>query len=223
MTARHGRRPIRGPVAAPDHDMLDDGKAARRKQGFHDGLIHSDCRCQDSRPDVRHVGQLQQALQRPVLAVGTVHDRKDDIDGHTGDEGALVLSTLGENLASLDRQECLLARSRDQVSFAAGSRGGCRLEMYLLPDDLGSRASRRGEIRDGPPPILVDANRDGFVACPVDVGNHGRRGGQRHLVLAGSPAIDHPNAESFHTRSQGFRRERRVVDVVSGFGFCVRV
>ena len=185
--------------------MLDGGQAARRQEDLHDGFVHPYRGRQDSRTHVRYVGQLQQALQRSVLAVRAMQDRKDHVERQAGYEGALaVLTALGEVAVPLDGQDRFLAGSCDQVGFVAGSCGPSRLETCFL-DDFGGRDSRRVAIRDGPPPILPDADGDQFIARAVKVGDDSSGGGQRHFVLTGSAPVDHPNAESFHARPQGFR------------------
>ena len=53
-----------------------------RHQLLEDDLVHADGARQDARAHVRHVEQLEQALNGAVLAERAVQDREDDV--HAG-------------------------------------------------------------------------------------------------------------------------------------------
>ncbi len=52
---------------------------ARRERALHHHLVHPDRRAEDTRADVRQAREVEQPLDRPVLAVGTVEQREDDV------------------------------------------------------------------------------------------------------------------------------------------------
>ena len=57
-----------------------DRQAGTLQQGLHVPLVHGGRRREHPGPDVGHAGQLEQSLQRAVLAVGAVQQRQDDVD-----------------------------------------------------------------------------------------------------------------------------------------------
>ena len=91
-----------------DDAIVADRKAARGEHDLHQRLVHSQSRGGDAGADVRHVGELEQALNRAVLAVWPVQDGEDDVEMQTGDRR---LGRLGRRLRrALDRKDGLLAR-----------------------------------------------------------------------------------------------------------------
>ena len=84
-----------------------EGRAPRRRPSSLP-CPSPDRRGGDASADVRHVGELEQALYRAVLAVWAVQDREDDVEMETGDRrlGRLRRSPA----APLDRKDGLLAR-----------------------------------------------------------------------------------------------------------------
>ena len=67
-------------VAEPDRVVARDGDAAVPQDLLEEVLVHREGGGGDSRPDVGDVGQLEQALHRPVLAEGPVQDGQHDVD-----------------------------------------------------------------------------------------------------------------------------------------------
>jgi len=59
--------------------VLDDRQSRGREDQLHERLVHHHGRRRDTRSDVPHVGQLQQPLDRPILAERPVQQRKHDI------------------------------------------------------------------------------------------------------------------------------------------------
>ena len=68
-------------VTEPEREMARDGNAAVAHHLLEQVLVHTERRGGDAGADVRHVGELEQPLHRPVLAEGAVEDRQHDIDG----------------------------------------------------------------------------------------------------------------------------------------------
>jgi len=96
------------------------------------------------------------------------------------------------------------AIDRDE-RVAAGHATTCASSRFR---PVGSRApeSRRRPTRataagrQRPPAVFFDANRDGFVARGIKVGEHRGGGGERDLVFARSAAVNHANAKLVHRR-----------------------
>ena len=70
---------LRG-IAVAQRDVPRDRDPTVAEHGLEEVLVHADGRCGDSGPDVRYAGELQEALNRAVLAERAVEDRKDDVD-----------------------------------------------------------------------------------------------------------------------------------------------
>ena len=71
---------VRRRVAEPDRVVARDGDAAVPQDLLEEVLVHREGGGGDSRPDVGDVGQLEQALHRPILAEGPVQDGQNDVD-----------------------------------------------------------------------------------------------------------------------------------------------
>ena len=56
------------------------GSPCGGEQRLHHRLVHADGRPEHAGADVGHVGQLEQALHRAVLAVRPVQHREDHVD-----------------------------------------------------------------------------------------------------------------------------------------------
>jgi queuine tRNA-ribosyltransferase len=76
-------------------------------------------------------------------------------------------------------------------------RTGRALEAGLF-DCLGRRHGRRRAVGQRPAAVLLDPDGDRLVALPVQVGEHRRRRGERHFVLARAPAVQHADPQPFH-------------------------
>ena len=100
---------------------------------------------------------------------------------------------------AIDRENGLLARPRDQVDLAAAAAGPRRIEARLF-DDLRRRHRGRRAIGERPPSVLFNPDRHRLVPRAVEVGEHRRGRRQRHFVLARASAVQHADAESFHSR-----------------------
>ncbi len=59
--------------------MVDLRQPRRTHQGLEAHLVHAQRRRRDAAADVGHIQALEQPLHRPVLAVGAVQRREDDI------------------------------------------------------------------------------------------------------------------------------------------------
>ena len=97
-------------------------------------------------------------------------------------------------VAALDRQDLLVAGMRQQVRLASAARqprAACARPCSITSaaeDEAGSRSAMQ------PPPVLLDADRDGFVALLVEVLDDGGGRCDRHFVLARSAAVDDADA-----------------------------
>src|ERR1019366_7428693 len=156
----------------------------------------ADRRREHARADVRHVGELEQPLHGAVLAVRTVEHGKHDVDGAAGDD----------RVRAIDRDERVAVRIGDRVRL------GPFVERLRFRgrDRLGGRLERRRARWQGPLPVLLNPDRDRLVARRVEILEDGRRRGERYFMLAGTAAVNHADAELFHstklrTMSYGFR------------------
>src|SRR4028118_1717638 len=69
------------PLLAGEAYPLDLGEPVVGEDLFHGDLVHPDGAAEDPAADVGHAGQLEHALDGPVLAVGPVQDGEDDVHG----------------------------------------------------------------------------------------------------------------------------------------------
>src|SRR5262249_52844875 len=69
-----------GPVAFSHRDVFANGQPLRTEDQLHVLLVHADRAGEHARADVRDAGHLEQALDRPVLAVWPVRDGQHDVD-----------------------------------------------------------------------------------------------------------------------------------------------
>jgi hypothetical protein len=67
-----------------------------------------------------------------------------------------------------------------------------RLETRLL-DDVPCHHHGRRSVGQRPAAVFLDADGDRFVPRPVEIREDRRRRRQRHLVLAGTAAVQHTN------------------------------
>src|SRR5439155_1225502 len=75
-------------IAPPDDPVVDDWQTGVAEDDFHHRLVHAERRAQDTRTDVRDVGQFQETLQRALLATHAVHDREDHVEPSQGRRSA---------------------------------------------------------------------------------------------------------------------------------------
>src|SRR5256712_848188 len=79
-----GRPP---PFVTGHHEVLDDGQAVGLEHRLHRRLVHPDRGGEHARADVGQVGELEDALDRAVLAVRAVEHDDDDVEvAHLGGE-----------------------------------------------------------------------------------------------------------------------------------------
>ncbi len=187
----------------PDHDPVRNPQPVGPKQHLHDGLVHPDGGGQHAAADVGHAGQFQQALNRAVLAKRTVQHRKDDVESESGQcRGRFRAS----GAATIDQHERVVTRIRRKEHRATGAQAR-HVAAHLL-DHFGGRRGGRWAIGEHPAAVLLDADRDGLIALPIDVREHRRRRRERHLVLARAAAVQDANTKSLHVcrRRKGTRR-----------------
>ncbi len=124
-------------------------------------LIHGDGRGCHMGPDIGDPRQLQQALDRPVLAVFPVEHREDDVD------------MLAHNTVALEDQEALAPDRRD--------RRGAVIRM-VLPGLGGQFAVIRPGIVE-PLPGPGDAHWHDMIFFPVDIVQNALCRAKRNLML----------------------------------------
>ena len=108
-----------GAVACPfrpdQRDVGRDRQAVGGEQLLHHHLVHADGRPEHAGADVGHVGQLQQALHRAVLAVRAVQHRKDDVHDRRS------MAEVGSTALEGDACGSAAARRRRKSRLAAGA------------------------------------------------------------------------------------------------------
>ena len=168
----------------------------RPKQHLHHGLVHADGRGEHAAADVGDIGQLEQALNRAVFAVRAVQHGKDRrrAPRPVSDAAASASSSRADG----DRRSTSVSspgRGGRSTSRAAAQARGVAARLI---DDFGGRRRRRRTIGQHPAAVLLDADGDGLVALAIEVGEDGGRRRERHFVLAGSSAVEHADAKTFH-------------------------
>ena len=180
---------------APQHQHpLDDRKARVTKQPFHHVLIHPDRRTQDARAHVGDPGQLQQALDRSVLAEGAVQKRKNDVDLRALAPRSWTHSRTRNWRGLLLRQTGRI--ERDQSGTGRVNRGRDRPSVLEHP--------RQEVVRtrtDQPPALPGDADGNNLILLRVERLEHRSRRSQRDLVLA-RPAAEQESQSNFFLHVQ---------------------
>ena len=136
-------------------------------------LVHRCRRREHAGADVRNSGELEQALQRPVLAVGTVQQRKHDVDG----------TEVVRHLALVEDDEALRGRVAGQDEC-----GASRVDGRQLPSGQGQRGGVVGG--QNPPALGGDADGHHVETVAVDRGQHAAGRDARDRVL-GAAAAEH--------------------------------
>ena len=149
---------------------------------LHRDLVHADRGGEHARAGVGDARQLQQALDRPVLALRAVQENQDDV----------------EALAQARRQPLGGLHAHERGAGVGGGRpleqlvlgGGVRaaLGQGLARRLLGQRAQRVASHE--PAAVLGDADGGEIEAAPVHRRHHRRGAREGDLVLA-RPAAEH--------------------------------
>ena len=162
-----------GPGAAPEPGEVDHRQAMAAHQVLEHDLVHGHGAGHHPGPGVRDAGQLQEALQRAVLAERAVDHQERDIDrlGQGTQRGAWRQGVrLGD-----DRQgRCALLQVR-------GMRG--RGVDAQQAGQAGRPQLRGRACRQMPAPLAVDVDQVRLVALAVDGAQHRFGGRDAHLVL----------------------------------------
>ena len=173
------------PVVPENRSVGANRESRGCENDFHDHLIHADGGRQHAGADIRHVGKLQQTLNRAVFAVRSVQDREDHVEIQPGDDRLAFFVARG---APIDRQDRFLARARHEVHFATAAARPGSLEPRLL-DHVCRRHRRRRPIRERPSPVFLDPDGHRLVAGPIQIGENRSRRRQRHFVFTGTSAV----------------------------------
>ena len=181
------------PVDAADDRIRADRQAVRGEHDLHDPLVHADRGREHAGADVRHVGELEQPLDRAVLAVGSVQDREDHVEVEAGHD-----------------------RLSRAVRFAASdrSRGWCRRSGARRGAPRGRRATaaprRAAPARSPPRPTSSSAD-----ARRCSTGRPSRCGSQpvRSACDRGCRTRRPPTRATLRARPTARRRARRPEDV----------
>lgn len=155
-----GRGLVPLPLARPDHHVRADLEPEGGEHPLHVLLVLADGRGEHTRADVRHTGELQEALQGAVLAVGAVQDGEDDVD-------------LAERLGHRSRLavDDFTVGGVDGEHHAALARLGEFLDTRRTA--LGDRHAFRFVGGERPTAVPGDADRQDVVLGPVDGPQYG--------------------------------------------------
>ena len=159
---------IRDLVAEADRVVGRDGDAAVAHHLLEEVLVHRERGAGDARADVRDAGELEQSLDRPVLAERAVEDRQHDVDGAERGER----SGLGGNGQCLRRTRLALNACR------AWPREG------------------RGAGLERPAAVAADRDADDVVPLRVERREHRAGGGEGDVVLARAAAREQRDAKA---------------------------
>jgi hypothetical protein len=156
--------PVGLPVALLDHEVRNLVEPVRRENDLGVVLVHAHRAGEHTGTDVPDAGDLQQALERAVLAVRAVQEREDDIDpadllrnvrGLQSDHGVVVRVVgeydLGALLVDLGQAGALDREPVGIVAFehpAAVERDADRDHVVLVAVDRAEHAAG-GHARDG--------------------------------------------------------------------------
>ena len=175
------------PRAAPEPRVVDDRQPVAAHEVLEDDLVHRHRARQHPGPGVRDARQLEEALQRAVLAEGTVDDEEGHVDRLR--QRTHRRSRRQRPLAHRSRQAVLLVRPQPGHLF--GGAGG--------PDEAGERLpilqSRRRALGQHPAPFAVDVHQVRLIAVAVDVPQHGLGRRNAHLVLGRPTTGEDPDPQ----------------------------
>ena len=157
----HDRALILPPVSSQDDVVIADRQSLRRKHQLHRGLVHADRGGQHAGADVGDVREFQQPLNGAVFAVRAVKHRKHHVESETRHDNAVV--------ATIHREQRVPARMSDEMRLA-----GLIGELGFRLDHVRRLHHRRRAARERPAPVLLDPNRDRFVAIGIEVLKHSR-------------------------------------------------
>src|SRR5439155_4002176 len=199
------------PFAPPHQHPLDDWKPRVTKQPFHHVLIHPHRRTQHTRAHIGDPGQLEQALDRSILAESTVQKRKNDVDLRTLAPRSRTHSRTRKRTRK--RRRLLLRRSgrieRDQPGAGRVNRGRDRSSVLEHP--------RQEMVRtrtDQPPTLARDADGNNLIFVRVERLEHRGRRSQRDFVLA-RPTAEQESQANFFLHVQFLSKRSHQFSVLS--------
>jgi hypothetical protein len=167
------------PVAVSHRDEVDDRQTGVAQDPLLHVLVHSQSRAQDAGADVGDLRQLEESLDRTVLAPGAVQKREDDVQ--PGQQPTF----------RCDRQQ-LAARGPGSEGHLAGAVLGHRVGGWRRqPQELDFRMQV-------PSTLGVDADQDGVVFFAVERLEDGPGRAQGDVVLARAPAVHDTEPEGGH-------------------------
>ena len=159
---------IRVPGATGEDSRCGHRNPVGVQDPFLDRLVHSHRGSRDAAAHVGHFGQVQQTLDRPVLAVGAVQHRKHHVQ------------------RGVQRARGAIRHARRQAHR--------RLRGLGIRFD-GAFQERHGIVVQQPFAGLGDADRPHVVLLRVQRLQNEARGAKRDFVLAGAAAEEHADPE----------------------------
>ena len=101
-----------------------DGRPSRAKHDLHHALSMPTAEARTPQPTYGDVGQLEQPLNRAVLAVRSVQHRKDHVEAQSGERVAASARRRGR--PAIDDEDRVVAGPRRQNDFAAAAQRASR-------------------------------------------------------------------------------------------------
>ena len=148
---------VRLPLVPQHHPVRAHRQAARREHQLHHRLVHADRGGEHAGADVRDVGELEQTLDRAVLAVRAVQHREDHVEVEAGDD-RLPPDRACRTCADRSRG-CVSSLGRATRWTSRPPRTGRAASSRACSITSAADIAVGGAIGDRPAPLLVDADR----------------------------------------------------------------
>src|SRR5262245_17240126 len=189
-TGAHGGG-ILTPLPTRHHEVLDDRQAVGAEDGLHGGFVHAHGGGQHAGADVGNVSELEESLDRPVLAVRAVEHDDDDVEAlaQFHRQAPCRLGPRERGLATGQaRLRAVRQRLLDVTRRVAGGQPDARLR--------GERPQRIAAHH--PAAVARDAERYHLMAAALQRGDDRGGGRQRDLVLSRAAAEDDADTQRRH-------------------------
>jgi hypothetical protein len=184
------------PAAVADHDVRPDRESGALPDGLHEALVHAGGAGEDPRAHVADPGELEQALDRAVLAVRAVQQRQHHVD---------VAERPGHLAGLHDDEIASRAERKDEGQAVAAHLG------QVTPLD---REPLAGD--QDPPAVTGDAHRDDLVAILVDRRHDTARGEAGDRMLRAAAAENDGDTDLAHASTSSRLRQDTRASTIHG-------
>ena len=163
----------------PQHHLVTDRQPLGGEQLLGELLVHARRAGQHARADVRHAGELEQALDGAVLAVRAVQDGEHDVDG-------------GQHLTGRRRPATAVGRVRRGSAGSASSVPDVALTSGSRPSVIASVSGRASVSTQEPSGVMPTATH--LEPLRVEVAQDAACGNAGDGVLGAASAVDDGDA-----------------------------